>query len=170
MSAGQTLDAGCADQPARSRLARYATKHAVRRQRRFWSGRVAPWDQHGSAALGRVTAAVLQAADVSPDAQVVDLGCGNGQISLPLALAGAQVLAVDVSPAMIRKLRSDARQRGALTLDALALPIEELVLPPASVDLAASTYALHHLPDPDKARLLTAGAAWLRPGGARLVA
>jgi len=170
MTSGKTLDPGFADQPARNRLARYATKHAVRRQRRFWSGRVATWDQHGSAALGRVTAAVLEAADVSPGAQVVDLGCGNGQISLPLALQGAQVLAVDVSPAMIRKLRSDARQRGALTLDGLALPIEELVLPPASVDLVVSSYALHHLRDPDKARLVTAVYDWLRPGGRLLVA
>jgi SAM-dependent methyltransferase len=170
MTSGKTLDPGFADQPARNRLARYATKNAVRRQRRFWSGRVSTWDQHGSAALGRVTAAVLQAADVSPDAQVVDLGCGNGQISLPLALAGAQVLAVDVSPAMIRKLRSDARQRGALTLDGLALPIEELALPPGSVDLIVSSYALHHLRDPDKARLVSAAYGWLRPGGRLVVA
>ena len=170
MTSIKTLDAGYTDEPARNRLARYATRHAVRRQRRVWSGRVATWDQHGSAWPARVTAAVLEAADVSPEAQVVDLGCGTGQISLPLALQGAQVLAVDVSSAMVRRLRSEARRRGALSLEGLALPIEELVLPPGSVDLVVSSYALHHLRDPDKARLVTAAYGWLRPGGRLVVA
>ncbi len=170
MTSTKELDSGYADQPARNRLARYATRHAVRRQRRVWSGRVATWDQHGSAGLTRVTAAVVEAAHVSPDTEVVDLGCGTGQISLPLALQGAQVLAVDVSSAMVRRLRSEARRRGAVTLDALALPIEELALPPGSVDLVVSSYALHHLRDPDKARLVSAAYGWLRPGGRLVVA
>jgi SAM-dependent methyltransferase len=170
MTSGKTQHLGNSDQPARHRLARYATDHAVRHQRRVWSGRVASWDQHGSAGLGRVTEAVLEAADVPPDAQVVDLGCGTGQISLPLALAGAQVLAVDVSSAMVRKLESEARRRGAPTLDGLAMPIEELALPPGSADLVVSSYALHHLRDADKARLVSAAYEWLRPGGRLLVA
>ncbi len=169
MTSSKTLDIGYADQqPARNRLARYATHHAVRRQRRVWSGRVASWDQHGSAGLARVTAAVLEAADVGPQTQVVDLGCGTGQISLPLALRGAQVLAVDVSSAMVRKLQAEARRHGVPSLDGLAMPIEELVLPPGSVDLVVSSYSLHHLRDPDKARLVSAAYGWLRPGG-RLV-
>jgi SAM-dependent methyltransferase len=170
MTSSKSLDVGDTGQPARNRLARYATKHAVRRQRRVWSGRVATWDQHGSAGLARVTAAVLEAAVVSPDDQVVDLGCGTGQISLPLALRGAQILAVDVSSAMLRRLQSEARRRGALSVEGLALPIEELVLPPGSVDLVVSSYALHHLRDPDKARLVSAVYGWLRPGGRLVVA
>jgi 2-polyprenyl-3-methyl-5-hydroxy-6-metoxy-1,4-benzoquinol methylase len=170
MTSIRTPDPGLTEQPPRNRLARYATKHAVRRQRRVWSGRVASWDQHGSAALTQVTAAVLEAADVPAGAQVVDLGCGTGQISLPLALRGAEVLAVDVSSAMVRRLRSEAQRRGASSLEGLALPIEELVLPPASVDLVVSSYALHHLRDPDKARLVSAAYGWLRPGGRLIVA
>ena len=161
---------GNTDPSARNRLARYATRHAAARQRHVWSGRVASWDQHGSVALAGVTAAVLEAARVQPGAQVVDLGCGTGQISLPLALEGAQVLAVDVSSAMVRRLQSEALRRGASGLDGLALPIEELVLPPGSVDLVVSSYALHHLRDPDKARLVSAAYGWLRPGGRLVVA
>src|SRR5260370_11331248 len=96
-------------------LARFATENAVRRQRRVWSGRVASWDQHGSTGLTKVTAAVLEAA--GPSSQVagtlaVDLGCGTGQLSLPLARQGAQVLAVDVSAAMGQRLRSEAGPLG----------------------------------------------------------
>src|SRR5262252_3190426 len=123
MTSIKTLEPGFTDQPTRNRLAHYATKHTIRRQRRVWSGRVASWDQHGSAALTAVTAAVLEAADVKPDAQIVDLGCGTGQISLPLATRGARVLAVDVSPAMIRRLESQARSQGAQSLDGLVMPI-----------------------------------------------
>jgi 2-polyprenyl-3-methyl-5-hydroxy-6-metoxy-1,4-benzoquinol methylase len=151
-------------------LASFATQHAVRRQRRVWSGRVASWDQHGSAGLTKVTAAVVKAADVKPDSAVVDLGCGNGQISLPLAMGGATVLAVDVSSAMIRHLLSESGRLGVTSLDGLAMPIEELVLPPESVDLVVSSYALHHLRDADKARLVSAAFSWLRPGGRLIIA
>ncbi len=151
-------------------LVRFATRNAVRRQRRVWSGRVASWDQHSSAGLAAVTAAVLEAADVEPDAQAVDLGCGTGQISLPLVMRGARVLAVDVSPAMVRRLESKARSQGAESLDALVMPIEELALPTRSVDLVVSSYALHHLRDADKARLVSAAYGWLRPGGRLVVA
>jgi 2-polyprenyl-3-methyl-5-hydroxy-6-metoxy-1,4-benzoquinol methylase len=151
-------------------LASFATQHAVRRQRRVWSGRVASWDQHGSAGLTKVTAAVVAAADAKPDSAVVDLGCGNGQISLPLAVRGARVLAVDVSSAMIRHLLSESGRLGVTSLDGLAMPIEELVLPPESVDLIVSSYALHHLRDADKARLVSAAFSWLRPGGRLIIA
>ncbi len=151
-----------------SRLARFATANTVRRQRRVWSGRVATWDQHGSAGLQKVTAAVLAAADVQPGEQVIDLGCGNGQLSLPLAELGAQLLAVDVSPGMVQDLLAEARQRGLTGLDAVALPIESLKLPDASLDLVVSSYALHHLRDGDKAKAMDAAFRWLRPGG-RLV-
>ena len=97
---------------------------------------------------------------------MVELGCGTGQISLPLARRGARVLAVDVSPAMVRRLQAQGGRHGAGTLDGLAMPIEELALPPRSVDLVVSSYALHHLRDgtrPGWCPRPTAGCA--RAGG-----
>ena len=75
-----------------SQLAGLATRRASNRQRRIWSRRVTSWDQHGSASLGAVTSAVIGVAAVQPGAKVLDLGCGNGQISIPLARRGANVL------------------------------------------------------------------------------
>jgi SAM-dependent methyltransferase len=164
------IDSWAARERPASRLARFATQHAARRQRRVWSGRVASWDQHGSAGLTKVTAAVLDAAVVGPGDVVIDLGCGTGQISIPLARRGADVLGFDVSPAMADHLRSEASRLGLRTLDAIALPVEELDLPAASADLIVSSYALHHLRDPDKARLVAAAITWLRPGGRLLIA
>lgn len=169
------------DEPGRPKLARLATQHAVRRQRRVWSRRVTSWDQHGSIGLAKVTAAVITAAGVArtdqavgarsrPQVRAVDLGCGNGQLSLPLAVAGAEVLAVDVSPGMIAQLQAEGQRRGVPNLDVVAMPIEDLRLPAKSVDLVVSSYALHHLRDADKGRLVAAAYTWLRPGGRLIVA
>jgi ubiquinone/menaquinone biosynthesis C-methylase UbiE len=113
---------------------------------------------------------VLAVAGVQPGDAVVDLGAGNGQLSLPLAEHGARVLGVDVSPGMVSALRSEALRRGLPMLEAITMPIEELDLPAGSVDLVVSSYALHHLRDPDKAKLVQAAARWLRPGGRIVIA
>jgi ubiquinone/menaquinone biosynthesis C-methylase UbiE len=152
------------------RLGRLATATTVRRQRRVWSRRVNSWDHHTPAGLEKVTAAVLSAVTVRPGDQVVDLGCGTGQLSLPLADRGARVLAVDVSPPMVQRLEERARERSVTSLECLAAPIENLSLPAGSVDLVVTSYALHHLRDADKDRLVAAAYHWLRPGGTLLVA
>lgn len=44
---------------------------------------------------------------------VVDFGCGNGRLTIPLAEAGYDVVAVDSSPTMLQRLKSHASQPGA---------------------------------------------------------
>ena len=151
-------------------LGRLATSTSVRRQRRVWSRRVNSWDHHTPTGLDKVVAAVLAAAPVQPGDQVVDLGCGTGQLSLPLAERGARVLAVDVSPAMVQRLGFKARERSVAGLECLTGPMESLALPAGSIDLIVSSYALHHLRDADKDRLVATAYHWLRPGGTLLVA
>jgi ubiquinone/menaquinone biosynthesis C-methylase UbiE len=155
---------------APGRLSRLATSAAIRRQRRAWSRRADGWDHHAAAGMDVVTGAVLAAVVVRPGDQVVDLGCGTGQLSLPLAERGARVLAVDVSAAMVARLEEKAAAQSVLGLEGLASPIENLSLPDGSVDLIVTSYTLHHLRDVDKNRLVTAAYRWLRPGGTLLVA
>src|SRR5260370_24147002 len=93
-----------------------------------------------------------------------------GKIGVSPARGGGGVGGVVGAPAMADQLRAEARRQGLSTLDAIALPVEKLDLPPASADLIVSSYALHHLRDPDKARLVAAALTWLRPGGRLLIA
>jgi ubiquinone/menaquinone biosynthesis C-methylase UbiE len=155
---------------APSSLARLATSSTIRRQRRVWSRRVNSWDHHQPSGLEKVTAAVLATAAPRPGDKVVDLGCGTGQLSLPLAELGARVLAVDISEEMIARLDGNARDRRLHSVEGIAVPIENLSLPAGSVDLVVTSYALHHLRDADKSRVVSAAYHWLRPGGTLLVA
>jgi ubiquinone/menaquinone biosynthesis C-methylase UbiE len=141
---------------------------AIRMQRALWSGRAQRWDELGSVQLEKVVDAVLASCPVSPDAVVLDLGCGSGQVTLPLARGAARVVAVDVSAEAIEMLEERARREGISNVQAVAQPIETLELESESFDLVVSNYAFHHLRDTDKQGALAQAYRWLRPGG-RLV-
>lgn len=134
------------------------------------SRRANAWDRRSSVGLEKVTAAVLTAASVRPGSQVVDIGCGRGQLSLALAEQGARVLAIDPSKLMIDELERSAGQRALPGFECLATPIERLSMPAESVDAIVTSYALHYLRDVDKGRLVAAAYHWLRPGGLLIVA
>jgi SAM-dependent methyltransferase len=70
---------------------------------------------------------VLRALGVEPAMMVVDLCCGDGYFTAPLAvLVGGRVYAVDLDPAMLERaraevLRAGARVRDWISADAMAL-------------------------------------------------
>jgi ubiquinone/menaquinone biosynthesis C-methylase UbiE len=127
-------------------------------------------EQQRTISLQKVTDAVLAVARVHESDQVVDLGCRTGQISLPLAERGADVLAVDPSFAAVTRLQEIVSERSLAGIRVLSAPLETLSLPPESADVVVTCYALHGLPDADKARIVRAAYQWLRPGGLLIVA
>jgi 2-polyprenyl-3-methyl-5-hydroxy-6-metoxy-1,4-benzoquinol methylase len=149
---------------------RLATKISIQTQRRTWGGRVETWDKHNDVGMAKVAAMAVEMADVRPGMACVDLGCGGGRLALMLAKQGADVLGVDVSDAMIARMESEAQRQGIETVRGLVMPLEHLTLPPESVELVITNYALHHLLDPEKASVVAAAFGWLRPGGHLIVA
>lgn len=141
-----------------------------RRRSRRQSRQSRIWDRRSLTGLEKVTAAILAAARPQPGDQVIDLGCGDGRLSISLAEHGARVLAVDASPMMIGRLREAATGRSVPGLRVFAGQLEHLSLPARSADLVVSSYALHRLRDAEKARVVAAAYGWLRPGGTLLVA
>ncbi len=144
---------------------------AVARERLVWNRRADDWDEEGSAGLTEIVEAVVEAsrAAAPTGAVAVDLGAGSGQITIPLADRCGRVLAVDVSTRLLEHLTNKAALRGVANIEALTHPIETLDLSPSSVDLVVSNYALHHLRDIDKKRLMRRCYTWLRPGGQLIV-
>src|SRR5262245_4675501 len=95
---------------------------------------------------------------LQPGERVAVIGCGTGS-DLPYLPDGVQVLAADLTPAMLRQAAAHARPNIEFReLDALALD-----LPDASFDAAILHMVLEVVADP--ARCLAEAARVLRPGG-----
>lgn len=133
--------------------------------RHQWDKKASSWDNDASPLLGRVVSAVLEAAEARPGMTAVDLGSGTGSLALELARVGVQVIAVDISPVMMGRLREKAALAGLDGISCVVGPVEGFDLPEASADLVVSNYALHHLRNSEKEALVRSAARWLRPGG-----
>ena len=142
------------------------TRLSIATQRRTWTRRADTWDRHHDAGMTKVAAKAIEVADVKPGMVCVDLGCGGGRLALELARRGASVVGVDVSAAMVERMVAQAKSEGLEQVSGIVSPIEHLTIDPSSVDIVISNYALHHLLDADKAKVVTAAFGWLRPGGA----
>jgi len=139
----------------------------ILRQERFWGRRARSWD-HGAGnnpGLVKVVDQVIAASKLGKDLTVVDLGCGSGQLAIKIAPLVKKVVAVDISQNMIDLLLENAKSNGIENIEAAISPIEHLALPPGSVGLVVSNYALHHLKDKDKALIVEKSFRWLMPNG-----
>lgn len=103
---------------------------------------------------------------------VLDLACGSGRMTLPLARAGFDVVGVDESPAMLAAARAKAEAAGVaielVQADMRALDLVRDDGGPRTFGLATifANSLLHLHETADIRRCLRAVARHLRPGGA----
>jgi ubiquinone/menaquinone biosynthesis C-methylase UbiE len=137
-----------------------------------WDRRVGSWHEHvmSGPVFERIRGEVLRAAAPREDDECVDLGAGTGFLALELAGRSRSVLAVDIAPAMLTALQTEAAARGLDNVDVRTADIASLMLAPASVDVVVSNYALHHLSHVHKRLVLNRAFRWLRPHGRLVVA
>jgi 2-polyprenyl-3-methyl-5-hydroxy-6-metoxy-1,4-benzoquinol methylase len=100
---------------------------------------------------------------VKPGWRVADIGCGNGVLATEAALMGAEVDAIDISPAMLGLAEIYARDRKARVRTQPA-GLLSFAYQPNSYDLIVSEFTLHHLPDFWKAVGLSRIFNALKPG------
>ena len=93
---------------------------------------------------------------------LVDLACGPGRITIPMASHFRRVVAIDIEPEMIAVGKQRANRLGISTIDWRAMPAEQLDLAPASVELVTIGEAFHRL---DQNRILQLASEWLVSSG-----
>jgi SAM-dependent methyltransferase len=96
--------------------------------------------------------------------RALEIGCGTGELSRLLAARSGSVLAIDLSPNMIRLARE--RSRGVPNLEFRVADAATWEIPRESFDCVASIATLHHL---DLAATLARVRDALSPGGTLLV-
>ena len=122
-------------------------------------------DRDWWAALWPDPAATLRTLGITPDMTVLDLCCGDGWFTGPLArLTGGKVYALDLDPEMLAQARQEVARAGAsiagwIEDDARALPS----LMPEKVDFVLIANTFHGVPD--QTALARAVAAVLKPDG-----
>jgi ubiquinone/menaquinone biosynthesis C-methylase UbiE len=109
--------------------------------------------------------ALLRKLGLSAGSLVVELGAGTGQFTVAVAPACARVIAVDVSPVMLRALTAKLAARGIDNVEPVQAGFLSYEHAGAPADAVYSRYALHHLPDFWKALALERMHRMLAPGG-----
>jgi tRNA (cmo5U34)-methyltransferase len=98
--------------------------------------------------------------------RVLELGCGSGNLSLFIAhlFPNARLTLVDLSPEMLvqAKAKLSAHLNRVTFQQANFLEVD---LPENGFDWTVSSFALHHLPDPEKQVVYKHIHQWLQPGG-----
>jgi 2-polyprenyl-3-methyl-5-hydroxy-6-metoxy-1,4-benzoquinol methylase len=111
---------------------------------------------------------VLERLEEAPGRRLLDLACGHGRISLPLARAGWQVTGLDLSTPSLQIAR-EASDREGLELEWVRGDMRDP--PPGPFDAAVSMWTAfgYFEDDADNQRVLDAVAEALAPGGLLLV-
>ena len=103
---------------------------------------------------------VSWAAGLKPAALALEVGCGNGHFTEKYARSGAELIATDLSPELIRLARQ--KYPGPRT-SYLPAPADRLPFPDAGFDALVGNSILHHL---DLATALPEFYRVLKPGAA----
>jgi ubiquinone/menaquinone biosynthesis C-methylase UbiE len=96
-------------------------------------------------------------------ASALDIGCGPGTFSLPLAAEIGHVVGADITPAMLFMARQSADAASVKNVRFICADGYELPFADASFGIAICCYTLHHLMEPQ--RVIREMSRVMRPGG-----
>ncbi|HEV2368383.1 MAG TPA: class I SAM-dependent methyltransferase [Acidimicrobiales bacterium] len=117
-------------------------------------------DSHAAEEVG-----LVREFGLGPQSTIIDLGAGTGQSSLTVAPHCSRVVAVEISPLMLARLRTKLAASGLSNVDVVEAGLLSYEHSGPPVDFVYSRWALHHLPDFWKAMALRRIRALLCPGG-----
>jgi ubiquinone/menaquinone biosynthesis C-methylase UbiE len=93
----------------------------------------------------------------------IDLACGPGTFTRPLAARVGRAIGADLTPAMVEKAKTEAARDGITNIEFTCADVCALPFADGSADILSCGYAFHHMTDPDRALAEMARVAL--PGG-----
>jgi ubiquinone/menaquinone biosynthesis C-methylase UbiE len=82
--------------------------------------------------------------------RAVDLACGAGTLAMRFARRVGWICGLDLTPAMLDRARRWAAADRLTNLDFAVGDAHALPFADATLDIAATSYSLHHMPDPSR--------------------
>jgi ubiquinone/menaquinone biosynthesis C-methylase UbiE len=140
-------------------------------QRYGWDRAAAAYEQYWQRQLAPAQDRLIELATLLPGERVLDVACGTGLVTFRAAsLVGAsgEVMATDISDAMVASIRAEAAQRGLAHVKAERMDAESLDVRDQSFDVALCALGLMYVPDPVAA--LGEMRRALKPGGRAVAA
>lgn len=134
--------------------------------RAAWDGIAAGYDEFITGTHFRLAGEGLSLAGLRSGMLFLDVAAGSGALSIPAAKLGAEVLATDLSPGMLERLRVRASGAG-LDIETRAMDGHALDLPADRFDVTGSQFGVMLFPDMPKG--IAEMARVTKPGGRVLV-
>lgn len=118
-----------------------------RQPKEAWDTIAAGYDEFVTPTHAHVSKAALDAVGLDQEMRFLDVAAGTGALSLPAARLGAEVVATDISPAMIEHLEARAKAEGLPNVEARVMDGHALELEDDAFDISGSQYGVMLFPD-----------------------
>jgi SAM-dependent methyltransferase len=134
------------------------------RRRESFDAAASDYARYRSGYPDEVVDDVVAASRLRPGSRVLEIGCGTGQLSVPLAQHGAELVAVELGPNLATIARRSLADFPAARVEVSGF--EEWPLPADPFDAVVSASALHWI---DPSVRFSKPARALKPGGTLVV-